>query len=63
MKDVSDASSTAELHQVTEEFHAALAVWSELAPNSRPAMTPVRVYELFQSGLLIQADCIAMMSI
>ena len=48
---------------IDEEFHAALAVWSELAPNSRPAMTPVRVYELFQSGLLIQADCIAMMSI
>ena len=36
------------------------AVWSEMAPNAKPAMTPVRAYELFQTGLLIQADCIAM---
>jgi enamine deaminase RidA (YjgF/YER057c/UK114 family) len=45
-----------------EVFHAAMAVWAEMAPNSRPAMTPVRAYELSQPGLLIQADCIAMTS-
>ena len=43
----------------TEEFHAAMAVWAEMAPNAKPAMTPVRAYELSQPGLLIQADCIA----
>ena len=45
---------------IGDEFHAAMGVWSEIAPNAKPAMTPVRVYELFQTGLLIQADCIAM---
>ena len=45
---------------IGDEFHAAMAVWSEMAPNAKPAMTPVRAYELFQTGLLIQADCIAM---
>lgn len=44
---------------VSEELHTAMAVWSELAPQSAPAMTPVRVYELSQPGLLFQADCIA----
>jgi enamine deaminase RidA (YjgF/YER057c/UK114 family) len=48
---------------VGEEFHAAMAVWAEMAPNAAPAMTPVRAYELSQPGLLIQADCIAMKSI
>ena len=47
-------------NDITEEFHAAMTVWSEMAPNSRPAMTPVRTYELSQPELLIQADCIAM---
>lgn len=47
---------------VSEEFHAAIAVWTEMAPNANPAMTPVRAYELSQPGLLIQADCIAMRS-
>lgn len=47
---------------IAKAFHTVLAVWSELAPNSRPAMTPVRVYELSQPGLLFQADCIAMTS-
>ena len=44
---------------IGEEFHAALSVWAEMAPNSAPAMTPVRAYELSQPGLLIQADCVA----
>ncbi|MGI9477579.1 MAG: RidA family protein [Hyphomicrobiaceae bacterium] len=47
---------------IGEAFHAAMAVWAEMAPNSNPAMTPVRAYELSQPGLLIQADCIAMAS-
>jgi enamine deaminase RidA (YjgF/YER057c/UK114 family) len=49
-------------NDVSEELHAVMAVWAEMAPNSSPAMTPVRAYELSQSGLLIQADCIAMKS-
>lgn len=44
---------------VSEEFHAAMGVWAEMAPNANPAMTAVRAYELSQPGLLIQADCIA----
>lgn len=47
-------------NDISEELHAAMAVWAKMAPNSRPAMTPVRAYELSQPGLLIQADCIAM---
>lgn len=47
-------------NDISEELHVAMAVWAEMAPNSRPAMTPVRAYELSQPGLLIQADCIAM---
>ncbi|MFT5509325.1 MAG: enamine deaminase RidA (YjgF/YER057c/UK114 family) [Hyphomicrobiaceae bacterium] len=47
-------------NDVSEELHAAMAAWAEMAPHSTPAMTPVRVYELSQPGLLIQADCIAM---
>ncbi len=49
-------------NDVSEELHAAMAVWAEMAPHSSPAMTPVRAYELSQPGLLIQADCIAMKS-
>ena len=52
----------AEGEDVSEELHTAMAVWSELAPQSAPAMTPVRVYELSQPGLLFQADCIAIKS-
>ena len=47
---------------VSEELHTAMAVWSELAPQSSPAMTSVRVYELSRPGLLFQADCIAIKS-
>ena len=47
---------------ISKNFHAAMAVWAETAPNSRPAMTSFQAYELSQPGLLIQADCIAMTS-
>ena len=47
---------------ISENFHAAMAAWAEMAPNSRPAMTPFQAYELSQPGLVIQADCIAMTS-
>jgi len=47
---------------VREELHAAMEVWAEMAPSSAPAMTPVRAYELSQPGLLVQADCVAMIS-
>ena len=46
-------------NDISQEFHSTLATWAEVAPNSSPAMTPVRAYELSQPGLLIQADCIA----
>ncbi len=46
-------------NDISQEFHSTLATWAELAPNSKPAMTPVQAYELSQPGLLIQADCIA----
>ena len=49
-------------NDIGEELHAVMAVWAEMVPNSSPAMTPVRAYELSQPGLLIQADCIAMTS-
>ncbi len=45
---------------VEEEFHRISEVWAEMAPNARPAVTPVRVYELARDGLLVQADCIAL---
>ena len=45
--------------QVEEFFHQACRVWTEVSPNSYPAMTPVRVHELPKPGLLFQADCIA----
>lgn len=44
---------------VSEYFHASSRVWAELAPDSCPAMTVVRSYELPSEGLLIQADCLA----
>ena len=45
--------------QVEEFFHQACRAWTEVSPNSYPAMTPVRVHELPKPGLLFQADCIA----
>ena len=47
-------------NDISEELHVAMAIWAEMAPSSKPAMTPIRAYELSQPGLLIQADCIAM---
>ena len=46
--------------EVSESFHEVCKIWSELAPRSHPAMTPVRVHELPRPGLLVQADCIAL---
>ena len=45
---------------VEEEFNAILLAWAESAPHAHPAMTPVRVHELPQPGLLVQADCVAL---
>ena len=45
--------------QVEEFFHQACRAWTEVSPDSYPAMTPVRVHELPKPGLLFQADCIA----
>ena len=45
---------------ISEEFHSALGVWKKFAPNSNPAMTAARAYELSSPGVLILADCIAM---
>ncbi|MDH3673048.1 MAG: Rid family hydrolase [Gammaproteobacteria bacterium] len=42
-----------------EDYHAVAQVWSEMAPDAHPAMTPVRVYGLPRQGLLLQADGIA----
>jgi len=44
---------------IEESFHTIYRVWSEVAPNSHPAMTPVRVHELAHPDALIQMDCIA----
>ncbi len=44
---------------IEDDFADVLENWTRVAPDSRPAMTPVRVYELSQPGLLIQADCVA----
>jgi len=44
---------------IEDHFHQACQVWAEICPDSHPAMTPVRVHELPKSGLLFQADCIA----
>jgi enamine deaminase RidA (YjgF/YER057c/UK114 family) len=45
---------------VADQFHAISQIWSEVAPNAHPAVTPVRVHELARSGLLVQADCVAL---
>ena len=44
---------------ISDEFHGALNIWKKFAPNSNPAMTAVRAYELSHPGVSIQADCIA----
>lgn len=44
---------------IEDSFHIACRVWSEVAPNAKPAMTPVRVHELAHPDALIQMDCIA----
>ena len=44
---------------ISDEFHCALNIWKKFAPNSNPAMTAVRAYELSHPGVSIQADCIA----
>ena len=44
---------------ISDEFHSALNIWKKFAPNSNPAMTAVRAYELSRPGVSIQADCIA----
>ncbi|MCP4330108.1 MAG: hypothetical protein GY791_16915 [Alphaproteobacteria bacterium] len=44
---------------VAGKFHKVARVWSEVAPNAHPAMTPVRVYGLPGAGTLVQADAIA----
>ena len=41
---------------VAESFHKVAKIWSEVAPDAHPAMTPVRVHELPCAGLLLQAD-------
>ena len=46
-------------HDVESEFHKVCQIWAGMCPGGHPAMTPVRVHELAQPGLLIQADCIA----
>jgi enamine deaminase RidA (YjgF/YER057c/UK114 family) len=45
---------------IEDIFHAVSRVWSEVAPNAHPAMTPVRVHDLARPGLLFQADCVAL---
>jgi len=49
----------AEDEEVEHRFHEVCKAWADLTPSSRPAMTPVRVHELPKSGLLFQADCVA----
>lgn len=44
---------------IAESFHTAVRVWSEVAPNACPAMTPVRTHELAHPDALIQLDCVA----
>ena len=65
-KDGADLSDLAKLNlfivgsdnepDVAESFHKVARVWSEMAPDAHPAMTPVRVHELPCPGLLLQAD-------
>jgi len=44
---------------VADSFHKVARVWSEVAPDAHPAVTPVRVHELPRPGLLVQADVVA----
>ena len=44
---------------IENAFHQTCQIWAEICPDGHPALTPVRVHELAQTGLLIQADCIA----
>ena len=44
---------------IESAFHQTCQIWAEICPDGHPALTPVRVHELAQTGLLIQADCIA----
>ena len=46
-------------NEVEDRFHQACQAWAQICPNSQPAITPVRVHELPKSGLLFQADCVA----
>ena len=46
-------------HDVESAFHQVCQIWTDMCPDGHPAMTSVRVHELAQPGLLIQADCIA----
>ncbi len=46
--------------EISRAFHTISNIWAEMAPKAHPAMTPVRVHELTHSGLLVQADCIAL---
>jgi enamine deaminase RidA (YjgF/YER057c/UK114 family) len=48
-----------EKEDISADFHSALNAWKKFAPNSKPAMTAVRVYELSSPGVEIQADCVA----
>ena len=49
----------ADNHDVEFAFHQVCQIWADMCPDGHPAMTPVRIHELAQPGLLIQADCIA----
>ncbi len=48
------------LADVAENFHRISQVWSEMAPDACPAMTPMRVHELPVTGALVQTDGIAL---
>jgi len=54
---LADKSGSAD---VADQFHTVSRVWSEIAPDAHPAMTPVRVYGLPADGALVQANGIAM---
>jgi enamine deaminase RidA (YjgF/YER057c/UK114 family) len=45
---------------IEQSFHRVSEIWADVAPNARPAMTPVRVHELAHPDALVQVDCIAM---
>ncbi len=44
---------------IADNFHKVARVWGATASDAHPAMTPVRVYGLPGSGVLVQADGIA----